>query len=194
MSKFCVKCGARLEDEDIYCYQCGAKQQAPDYQGNSSMYGGYHHASQTNKSKDNKYIAVGIIMTIAVWLVLGGLFLLIGFFGLEEESSEKYINFVKEGTSDTYPDITYEDAFEAYFSHPKWNYFNSDEDEDVVEFTGKCKYEEKTVTASVQFTLDYEEGTFEITYWAIDDAALSISEINDFVTVVFDSYESDKTF
>lgn len=80
-----------------------------------------------------------------------------------------YIDFVKEGYPLSYPDKTYGEAFEDFFSSPKWEYFkggtdDSDEEYDIVEFTGNCTYQDVEVEALIQFTLDTENDSFDVTY------------------------------
>lgn len=95
-------------------------------------------------------------------------------------SEEEHVLMVKNGHANSYPNITYADAFEGFFAYPTWKYFvgteeGPDEDGDglpdytkenvdVVEFTGYCTYQETEVKALIQFTLDQEGGTFTATY------------------------------
>ena len=95
-------------------------------------------------------------------------------------SEEEHVLMVKNGYTNSYPDITYADAFEGFFAYPTWKYFvgtkeGPDEDGDgvadytqenvdIVEFTGYCTYQEAEVKALIQFTLEQEAGTFTATY------------------------------
>lgn len=95
-------------------------------------------------------------------------------------SEEEHVLMVKNGHTNSYPNITYADAFEGFFAYPTWKYFvgtkeGPDEDGDgvpdytqenvdIVEFTGYCTYQETEVKALIQFTLDQEAGTFTATY------------------------------
>lgn len=101
------------------------------------------------------------------------------------QAEDENVLFVKEGISEAYPDITYGEAFESFFASPTWKYFNGtqegpDEDGDgksdyvienidVVEFTGYCVYQEVEVKALIQFTLDKENGTFDVSYLSFND-------------------------
>lgn len=80
------------------------------------------------------------------------------------DSSDEHVLGVKTGHPNTYPDITYGDAFDNFFGTPTWKYFEADTGEDVVEFTGYCTYHDVEVKARLQFILA-EDGT--ITYGAM---------------------------
>ncbi len=68
---------------------------------------------------------------------------------------------VKGGHPYDYPTITYEDAFEDYFSDPAWKNVGDDEDgNDVVKFTGKCYYHDEIANVEVKFTLHKDEDSF----------------------------------
>ena len=87
-------------------------------------------------------------------------------------TENKYVKTVKGGSPVSYPDITYEEAFENFFSMPTWKYFEGTYDgkrADVVEFTGYCLYQDVEVKASIQFVVDQKEGTFEAVYLAFND-------------------------
>lgn len=108
------------------------------------------------------------------------LFCFWGFFQTDPAAEDKvtsfiqqenpYVNMVKGGTNSRFPDLTYEDAFQAFFANPTWTYFASETGEDVVEFTGDCTYQDISVKARLQFILDEEGGTFE-------SGALSFNEV-----------------
>lgn len=77
------------------------------------------------------------------------------------------VQAVKGGTIGEYTTITVGEAFEAFFAEPKWKYFKADTNEDVVEFTGYCTYQEVKVLARLQFIVDEE--TFEIGALSFND-------------------------
>lgn len=74
----------------------------------------------------------------------------------------EFVLSVKEGTLEDYPDIIIEKAFSNFFSSPKWKYFQAEEGEQVVEFTGYCTYAEEKVKAKLQFIVGEDTDTFEI--------------------------------
>lgn len=121
--------------------------------------------------------------------------------------NEEHIIAVKNGASSNYPDITYGEAFNNYFARPSWRYFvgtisGPDEDGDgepdytednvdVVEFTGECMYSNVQVEAKIQFVLDMEEGTFyahNLTFNEVPQIGLMLYGLLD---DVFSSMEGD---
>lgn len=50
--------------------------------------------------------------------------------------------------------ITYKQAYENFFGSPDWKYFLSDNNVDVVEFSGDCTYLDKSGMIYIQFQLD----------------------------------------
>lgn len=102
-------------------------------------------------------------------------------------SENENVLAVKNGSPEAYPDITYGVAFKKYFGSPKWEYFKgvkegpdddgdgkadyTEEDIDIVEFKGKCLYQDVEVEALIQFTLNGD--TFEATYLSYNDVPQS---------------------
>ena len=85
------------------------------------------------------------------------------------DADNKYVQMVKGGYRPDDPDTTYEDAFTAFFGTPRWKYFESEDGQDVVEFTGDCTYQDVPVKARIQFVVDEENGTFEASYLAFNE-------------------------
>lgn len=101
------------------------------------------------------------------------------------DSDNEYVLAVKNGINSNYPDTTYGEAFDNFFSYPTWKYFNGtlegpDDDEDgkpdyveenidVVEFTGYCMYHDAEVKVRLQFHVDMDAGTFEVGAMSYND-------------------------
>ena len=101
------------------------------------------------------------------------------------QSEDTHILGVKDGMPNAYPGKTYGEAFGNFFGSPTWKYFvgtkeGADEDGDgkpdyteenvdIVEFTGYCTYRDVEVKALIQFTLSKENDTFEATYLSFND-------------------------
>ena len=92
---------------------------------------------------------------------------------------------VKEGALDEYPEITIDAAFTEYFSSPTWKYFLSEDNEDIVEFTGGFLYEEVDAEATIQFQL-LEDDSFEIVYVAFNDLPQNDLYTNGLITSIFE--------
>jgi len=103
--------------------------------------------------------------------------------------NNKYVLLVKNGNPTNYPDAAYGTSFEKFFGSPTWKYFKSDDNRDIVEFTGDCTYQEVEVKARLQFILDEAAGTFEA-------GALSFNDVpqNQLITAgVFSKVFEDAT-
>ena len=128
------------------------------------------------------------------------------------QSENKYVVAVKGSSPEEYPKITYEEAFEAFFGNPKWTYFKgtrkgpdedgdgkedyTEDDLDVVEFTGSCVYADAEVEALIQFELDMDAGMFEVAYLSFNDVPQSNYIMYALIEKVFASYseEDDYTY
>lgn len=104
------------------------------------------------------------------------------------QSDQKYIDFVKQGSPTSYPNITYEKAFNNYFGNCKWSYFVSDDEEDVVEFNGKCSYRGQDADIKIQFVLDIAHDSFEVYAATINDIPQSNWELASIIELVFEDY------
>lgn len=111
------------------------------------------------------------------------------------QADNEYVLGVKYGTPPSYPDITYVEAFEAFFAYPTWTYFQGkrEGDEkvyDTVEFTGNCMFADKEVKALIQFTISDDKTTFEATYFSLNDIPQSMIDLNGLIDKVFSEYKS----
>ena len=88
--------------------------------------------------------------------------------------------------------VTYEEAFTNYFGNPAWKGFVSDDGKDVVEFTGKCMFQDTRVTALIQFVINNEEETFEAVYLSFNDIPQNKLILATLITDVFDEAVADK--
>lgn len=110
-------------------------------------------------------------------------------FGLAGEATA--VASVKGGTPEGYPTITYERAFDYYFSNPVWKSVGADEDgNEVVKFTGTCTYLDKDAVAEVKFTIYKEQERFAVTSVKINGDDMGLLG-NALVLDVFEEYESE---
>ena len=117
------------------------------------------------------------IVKFIIQVVLG-LIIMASFYGsiallIDGAKGKEYIDIVKKGSFDNYPNVEIGEAFENYFDNPKWRYFVSDKDIDVVEFTGKCMYDNAEVTALIQFAID-NNSRFEAKYFSMNDVSQNL--------------------
>ena len=99
---------------------------------------------------------------------------------------------VKGGSPKSYPNITYERAFEDYFSDPTWKSVGKDEDgNEVVKFTGNCYYFDEDAIAEVKFTVYKEQGSFVVSSVKINGQDMGILG-NSLIMDVFEEYEQSQ--
>lgn len=108
----------------------------------------------------------------------------------EMTKDDPHVLTVKEGTLDEYPDITIDEAFTDFFASPTWEYFVSEDDEDIVEFTGGFLYEDVDAEATIQFQL-HENERFEIVYTAFNDLPQNTLYTNGLLMSIFEGEELD---
>ena len=123
------------------------------------------------------------------------------------QSVDENVLAVKTGHPNSYPDISYEDAFENYFGDPTWKSFKGTQegpdedgdgkpdytknDVDVVEFTGYCMYQDVRVKALIQFVLNKEEGTFTSEYLSFNDVPQNKLMLLSLIDSAFTDYQED---
>lgn len=117
------------------------------------------------------------------------------------QAEDEHIQGVKNGTSTVYPGKTFGNAFDSFFTAPAWKYFvgtkegtdedgdgkpdSTEENVDVVEFTGYCTYQNVEVKALVQFTLSKERDTFEATYLSFNGVPQNMLMLSALMEAVF---------
>lgn len=167
---FCYKCGAQIEDSNIFCTQCGTKlNDIPTNNTNQVV-------ETTHK---NKVVKIVVIVFIVLIIAIVGISI--------HASNVSYLTVddVKNGVLYGYENETIGEAFEDYFYDCSWNSFvvNGDDDLiDVVEFTGYIydyNYEKSKVL--IQFVHDYSIDD------DIDEFEIYCLKIND---EYFDEYET----
>lgn len=156
---FCEKCGALVNENDKFCQKCGAEVQHNEEKKTPTIL--LKNPENTNKLKANKKRIV--IVVSAVVLIL---FVFNMFFG----NSNKEIRSVKGGNLEYYPEVTLGEAFENWFSSPKWSY---DSKTKLVQFSGECTYGGKPATMTIDFRT-YDNGVFETNSISVDDTYSTI--------------------
>ena len=188
---FCPRCGAKVDDVTQFCPRCGEEVAADERYCHKCGYpiSGVEE-KQAVVQQDN---SGGFWKAIVTMLALVGAVFLIYIIFFKTDFSpiigeDEHVMFVKNGTPEAWPDITYDEAFSKFFSNRHWRYFKSDTGEDVVEFTGDCIYREAQVTVRMQFILDVENGTFETGAMSFNDVPQILLVEYALIEKVFDSY------
>ncbi|MDF2614024.1 MAG: hhoB [Clostridia bacterium] len=102
-----------------------------------------------------------------------------------EDDSDAFINIVKQGNFDAFLGQAIGSHFNSFFDNPKWTYFRSTEQENVVEFTGACSYKNKDVTILIQFIVNPLNDSFKVIYMERDGAAMPSLEFNHLLNTIF---------
>lgn len=105
---------------------------------------------------------------------------------------ELIVQTVKESALTDYSATPIGEVFDAFFTNPKWEYFKSETDEDVIEFTGDALYGEEAAHTTIQFLL-YEDLTFELSGIWIgregdtleEEHSMPDSEIDDTLEIIY---------
>lgn len=84
-------------------------------------------------------------------------------------TNDQYVQMVKEGTLNGYPQKTVGEAFDGFLKNPKWESGLSDDDQRFVNVTGKILYYDEEVNLAVQFIVDEKSGSFEYNACRIND-------------------------
>ena len=121
------------------------------------------------------------------------------------QSLDENVLMVKNGSPRSHPNVTYDEAFGEFFGNPTWKYFKgtsdgpdedgdgkpdyTKDDLDVVEFTGRCTYQDVEVKALIQFVLDKEDGTFTAEYLSMNDIPQSELLLLTLIDKAFSQYE-----
>lgn len=123
------------------------------------------------------------------------------------QAEDEHVLAVKNGTPNAYPEKKYGETFDNFFGTPTWKYFvgtkeGADEDGDgepdyteenveIVEFTGYCTYQDVKVKALIQFTLSKDDDTFEATYLSFNDVPQSMFMLSALLEAAFTGDEID---
>lgn len=194
--KFCTKCRQPVGEGSRFCGNCGEVVDVPvkekenyfswqwritigfffaavifalvGYLGAAFFYGvaGVLVCPKICRNFKNKSIALaGAILCVVIGIILF----------VSHEDDKEIIDSVKNGYLTAYEDEEIGDAFERFFSDTSWEYFESEDGTDVVEFKGEYEKNGSTKKVRIQFGVEGEDlhiGYFEINGQAQDDFQL----------------------
>lgn len=131
---------------------------------------------------------VGII--ICLWFCIMG----IGEAGIGRDAKkypDERVDYIKEKAIFVDDDdVSFGEGLDYYCSDAEWNAFVSTENEDIVQFDGKARYQGKERALMIQFVVDVENDEFSLCYFAFDDEAQTTTTANDFFTILCNRYRS----
>lgn len=116
-------------------------------------------------------------------IVAGFLVLLLLF---TPSKSNKYIDLVKNGTLNSHQSVTVGKAFEDFFSDTNWEYFSSDKNENVVEFTGTYNINNKKYKTLIQFEVNKNSSEFEMKYLEINGKPQNLLSWNSLLSNIYE--------
>ncbi|MBP2027990.1 hypothetical protein J2Z35_001789 [Acetoanaerobium pronyense] len=110
--------------------------------------------------------------------------------GLESHGEYYYhLEMVLNGTLNSIPSATVEEAFNDFFVDPEFSHFISVDGSSVIEFTGICLYNDALADILIQFVID-DEDVFYIHYMEVNGLSKDNIEIlellraiNDYITL-----------
>jgi len=82
--------------------------------------------------------------------------------------NDKYVQIVKEGTLDAYPQMTVGEAFDDFLDNPKWESGVSDNGERFVNVTGEILCDGDKTEIIIQFIVDKKDRAFQYNACEID--------------------------
>ena len=100
-------------------------------------------------------------------------------------SDSKEVMEIKNGYLPISDQVTVGEALYSFLLNPKWQYFVSTDNYQVVQCTGECLYNDKSVEAKIQF-LSYDDGTFELHTVALNDIEQDESLIIEFFVKAYE--------
>lgn len=125
---------------------------------------------------------ISAISTFAVCVVL--------FFVLQNQlGGYKYISQVKKGHPFDYPQISYEEAFGAFYTSPQWTYQELPDKGKIVKFTGVCQQNGKPASVELIYKLDEAENSFSLIDGKVNGTQFSILTIAEFNNRPFEEYK-----
>ena len=133
-----------------------------------------------------------LILAIIIVAIINGSFFtrLIRGPNASDAANNRYVQMVGNSYRPGDPDLTYAAAFASYFDDPEWRYFRSKDGFDVVEFTGNCVYRGIPAKARIQFVVDEENGTFEVSFLALDGEPQTALVLDALIEEAFTSLKS----
>ena len=87
----------------------------------------------------------------------------------------KNIQIVQNGYLEAIPNQKIGPAFKEFFGEPKWTSFTSTDNKEVVEFTGKCRWNGEPANFKMQFIM-LKDGNFQVGAMKVNDKSMNILE------------------
>lgn len=177
--KTCPVCRRSASDMQEYCKYCGAK------------LSGYDDAAEfsQNKADDFEFKPIHIFISVGIFIIVVYAVIKIGL-GLAGAVRERQcIDIVKSGCLESYPYMELGPAFSLYFADPRWEYGYTVDNDEMVEFRGRCNYYGSPTELTIQFFVDYDNKTFTLEYVGEGRNGFSWFQIYALLEDVYDNYQ-----
>lgn len=192
---FCSNCGEKILNDAKFCSQCGMKVSA-NYPKDKEQSG------EQGNNVQSIELSINIVKDLPTedkvmgnWhlkriLLFGSIvcFIIALFLYKSKAEKEKYIEIVREGRLQAYPEYTVGEAFGDYFKKSSWNYFEGKTEQtkkegNIVEYRGKCIYAGEEKEIQIQFRI--QGGDFEIVYLSLDGVPQKGEVLNEILELVY---------
>ncbi len=118
-------------------------------------------------------------------MILGVVLFSLCVFGLTVREA---VDMVKKANFYDYPAESYAtvgEAFDYFFSRPRWNAFVSKNDYLIVEFTGTAIEDDEGYEVVIQFTVDTKKGSWYVNYFEVDGKQQELSLLSGLLEYIF---------
>lgn len=186
----CTQCGKEIDNNSKFCEGCGVAVECT-IQNEGKKKKRVKFKDLPKKQKITRIIIASVCFLVAAILIIGGA---VGGASRAPEEENVYIDYVKTGSLDAFPDVIIEDAFNEFFSEPQWKSFTSEDGLNIVEFNGGCTYNGEDANCCIQFNV-FDDGTFETYYADLGGEQLTLNEdiITMYETIFGTDAESTET-
>lgn len=173
MSKKCVNCGNELEDNAVFCDECGTKQieiDTPDLEKKGTKNEG------TCESKENEGIKKAEKKGFGkkwLWIVIAIVAMLGSFMAFGGSGNSKAENLVKNGKYGMFDAVTVKEVLEYNWKDGVWDSFVATDEQktQIVEYA-----ENKNRENYIQFAVDMKEESFRLVYMESSDGSITEKE------------------
>lgn len=105
--------------------------------------------------------------------------------------TDKYVSLVKQGSLNSHPNVPIGEAFDQFFSYPKWESLETKDKRRIVRVSGNCMYNDREAKLTVNFLIT-GESTFELRSCSINFSPQPPLKRNAIVAQILDEYNPKK--
>lgn len=128
-----------------------------------------------NLSKRNILWLVPILLIVIYWYYYGP---------KDEITDNDYITYIKSSSYSS-DSKNFEEGLKNYCKESKWVYFQTSNNQNVVEYKGKCPNNNKQVDVNLQFIVKKDKKDYEIGALLLNGEQQTKEEKNEFLQLIF---------